>query len=63
MKTKVSNPKALLMFCYQIIIFQLISMSAYQTRVILMQIVQIQLEALPVNVEMGLMVMGGLVQV
>ena len=57
MKTKVSNPKALLMFCYQIIIFQLISMSAYQTRVILMQIVKIQLEALPANVEMGLMVM------
>ena len=40
-----------------------ISMSAYHTRVVLMQIAQIQLEALPANVEMGLTVMGLLVKV
>ena len=38
-------------------------MSAYQTRVMLMQIVRIQLGALPVNVDMDLMVMDWLVQV
>ena len=39
------------------VLFQ-ISMSVYHTRVMIMQIVQIQLGALPANVEMDLMAMG-----